>query len=99
VDRSRLGCEPDALADNTGFCHFRKVLADAASSGGRLEVRLDPAAAGCTECAMLFMVIERFKGRDAKAVYRRLREQGRGAPRNCATSTAGWKPVSIAASS
>ena len=29
---------------------------------------------------MLFMVIERFEGRDAKAVYRRLREQGRGAP-------------------
>ena len=29
---------------------------------------------------MLFMVIERFKERDAKAVYRRLREQGRGAP-------------------
>ena len=29
---------------------------------------------------MLFMVIERFKGRDAKAVYRRLRERGRGAP-------------------
>jgi Protein of unknown function (DUF3303) len=29
---------------------------------------------------MLFMVIERFKHRDAKAVYRRLRDQGRGAP-------------------
>jgi hypothetical protein len=29
---------------------------------------------------MLFMVIERFKDRDAKAVYRRFREQGRGAP-------------------
>jgi hypothetical protein len=29
---------------------------------------------------MLIMVIERFKGRDAKAVYRRLREEGRGAP-------------------
>ena len=29
---------------------------------------------------MLFMVIERFKERDAKAVYRRLREEGRGAP-------------------
>jgi hypothetical protein len=29
---------------------------------------------------MLFMVIERFKDRDAKAVYRRLRAQGRGAP-------------------
>jgi Protein of unknown function (DUF3303) len=29
---------------------------------------------------MLFIMIERFKGRDAKAVYRRLREQGRGAP-------------------
>jgi hypothetical protein len=29
---------------------------------------------------MLFMVIERFKGRDARAVYRRLREQGRGVP-------------------
>jgi hypothetical protein len=30
--------------------------------------------------AMLFMVIERFKDRDAKAVYRRLRDQGRGVP-------------------
>jgi Protein of unknown function (DUF3303) len=29
---------------------------------------------------MLFMVIERFKDRDAKAVYRRLRDQGRGVP-------------------
>lgn len=29
---------------------------------------------------MLFMVVERFKNRDAKAVYRRLRDQGRGAP-------------------
>jgi hypothetical protein len=29
---------------------------------------------------MLFMVIERFKNRDAKAVYRRLRERGRMAP-------------------
>jgi hypothetical protein len=29
---------------------------------------------------MLFMVIEHFKGRDAKAIYRRFREQGRMAP-------------------
>ncbi|MEZ5852485.1 MAG: DUF3303 family protein [Hyphomicrobiaceae bacterium] len=29
---------------------------------------------------MLFMVIEHFKGRDAKAVYRRFREKGRLAP-------------------
>jgi Protein of unknown function (DUF3303) len=29
---------------------------------------------------MLFMVIERFENRDAKAVYRRLRDQGRGVP-------------------
>ncbi len=29
---------------------------------------------------MLFMVIEHFKGRDAKAVYRRFREKGRMAP-------------------
>jgi hypothetical protein len=29
---------------------------------------------------MLFMVIERFKNRDAKAVYRRFRDQGRMAP-------------------
>jgi len=29
---------------------------------------------------MLFMVIERFKNRDAKAVYLRFRERGRGAP-------------------
>jgi hypothetical protein len=26
------------------------------------------------------MVVERFKGRDAKAVYRRFRDHGRGAP-------------------
>lgn len=29
---------------------------------------------------MLFMVVERFRNRDATAVYRRLREQGRGMP-------------------
>ena len=29
---------------------------------------------------MLFMVVERFKGRDAVAVYRRFRERGRMAP-------------------
>ncbi|MBL8669255.1 MAG: DUF3303 family protein [Alphaproteobacteria bacterium] len=29
---------------------------------------------------MLFMVIERFKGRDARAVYLRFRERGRLAP-------------------
>jgi hypothetical protein len=29
---------------------------------------------------MLFMVIERFKNRDARAVYRRLRDNGRGMP-------------------
>ena len=29
---------------------------------------------------MLFMVIERFKNRDAKAVYRRVRDQGRATP-------------------
>ncbi len=29
---------------------------------------------------MQFMVIERFRNRDAKAVYRRFRDQGRGLP-------------------
>jgi hypothetical protein len=29
---------------------------------------------------MLFMVVERFRNRDAKAVYRRFREEGRGVP-------------------
>ena len=33
---------------------------------------------------MLFMVIERFRDRDARAVYRRLRDQGRGAPEGLA---------------
>jgi hypothetical protein len=32
------------------------------------------------ETAMLFMVIERFKDRDAKAIYARLREKGRMMP-------------------
>jgi hypothetical protein len=44
------------------------------------RVRQDLPPAGPTERAMLFMVIERFKERDARAVYRRLRERGRGAP-------------------
>jgi hypothetical protein len=43
------------------------------------------AAGDCAEeNAMLFMVIERFRNRDAKAVYRRFREQGRGAPEGLA---------------
>lgn len=29
---------------------------------------------------MLFMVVERFRDRDARAVYRRFRDEGRGAP-------------------
>lgn len=29
---------------------------------------------------MLFMAIERFKNQDARAVYRRLRDEGRGVP-------------------
>ena len=29
---------------------------------------------------MLFMVIERFRDRDARAVYRRVRDEGRGLP-------------------
>jgi hypothetical protein len=29
---------------------------------------------------VLFMVVERFKDRDARAVYRRVREEGRGLP-------------------
>jgi hypothetical protein len=29
---------------------------------------------------MLFMVIERFKNRDARAIYRRLRDEGRSMP-------------------
>jgi Protein of unknown function (DUF3303) len=29
---------------------------------------------------MLFMVIERFKNRDARAIYSRLRDKGRGMP-------------------
>ena len=33
---------------------------------------------------MLFMVIERYKNRDAKAVYRRFRDQGRMTPEGLA---------------
>jgi hypothetical protein len=44
------------------------------------KVRQDLAPEESAEHTMLFMVIERFKDRDAKAIYRRLREQGRGAP-------------------
>ncbi|MFM9939265.1 MAG: DUF3303 domain-containing protein [Hyphomicrobiaceae bacterium] len=38
---------------------------------------------------MLFMVIERFKGRDAKAVYARFRDKGRMAPDGL-TYVASW---------
>ncbi len=38
---------------------------------------------------MIFMVIERFKNRDARAVYRRFQEQGRLAPAGL-TYLASW---------
>ncbi len=38
---------------------------------------------------MHFMVIERFRNRDARAVYRRLRDAGRGAPDGL-TYVASW---------
>ena len=34
----------------------------------------------CYRLTMLFMVIERFKNRDAKPIYRRLRDRGRQMP-------------------
>jgi len=40
------------------------------------------------------MVIERFRDRDAKAVYRRLREAGRGAPEGL-TYVGSWIEVSF----
>jgi hypothetical protein len=43
---------------------------------------------------MLFMVIERFRDRDAKAVYRRFREQGRGAPEGL-TYVSSWIEVNF----
>ena len=43
---------------------------------------------------MQFMVIERFKNRDAKAVYRRFREQGRGAPEGL-TYVSSWIEVNF----
>ena len=41
---------------------------------------------------MLFMVIERFKNRDAVAVYRRFRDQGRMAPEGL-TYVGSWVEV------
>jgi hypothetical protein len=38
---------------------------------------------------MLFMVIERFRNRDPKPIYRRLRDQGRQMPDGSTTSIAG----------
>jgi hypothetical protein len=43
---------------------------------------------------VLFMVIERFKGPDAKAVYRRLRDQGRLAPEGL-TYVGSWVEASL----
>jgi hypothetical protein len=38
------------------------------------------ATVGDKEARMLFMVVERFKNRDAKAAYRHFRDKGRGLP-------------------
>ena len=43
---------------------------------------------------MLFMVVERFKNRDAVAVYRRFREQGRLAPEGL-TYVGSWIEVTF----
>ena len=46
---------------------------------------------------MLFMVIERFKNRDPKPIYERLREGGRSMPDGLRhTSTVGSNPTSTA---
>src|SRR5437588_4577069 len=42
--------------------------------------RIDSSTCGSVETRMLFMVIERFKGRDPTPIYARLREQGRSLP-------------------
>jgi len=44
---------------------------------------------------VLFMVIERFRGQDAKAVYRRFRDQGRPAPKGL-TYVGSWVEASCA---
>lgn len=43
---------------------------------------------------MLFMIIEKYKDRDAKAVYRRFREKGRMAPEGL-TYVASWIEVNF----
>lgn len=48
---------------------------------------------------MLYMVIERFKNRDAKAVYRRFREKGRMAPEGLTYVESWVRRISIAVSS
>ncbi len=44
------------------------------------DSQAEPSTKGDGGSLMLYMVIERFKNRDAKAVYRRFREKGRMAP-------------------
>jgi hypothetical protein len=56
-----------------GLLDFGRAKADSLS----LPFKLSEGAGGG---AMLFMVIERFRNRDAAAVYRRLRESGRMMP-------------------
>ncbi len=41
------------------------------------------------------MVIERFKNRDPKPIYQRLRESGRQMPADSSTSIAGLSQISI----
>jgi hypothetical protein len=48
---------------------------------------------------MLFMCIETFKNQDAKAVYRRFRDQGRQMPDGLAFVGSGSRRISTAASS
>ena len=43
---------------------------------------------------MLFVVVERFKGGDAKAVYRRFRDRGRGMP-DGVTVHGSWTAASL----
>jgi hypothetical protein len=47
---------------------------------------------------MLFMIVERFKNRDPRPIYRRLQDAGRQMPEGFATSTVGSSQISTAVS-
>src|SRR5439155_2019500 len=96
VSQQKRPGRPPSLVDR--LCHEREGRHANDNAGWENVDTQNVDTSGLEGRLMLFMVIERFKNRDAKGVYRRFRDGGRGAPTGLTYVHTGLKPISTVVS-